>query len=145
MTDLQNLTFKVAKNELICKEGDLTRDLYLIVSGKLMVCSRNNRMVTPIAYLEDGAYFGEFSFFDGQLRSADVIAVEETTLIKIPLAELKKQFPRWLLLTSKSMTKKLRLMDDVIRKKGIKKKNVDKMKPLSIEEQRHYFDIIENS
>lgn len=145
MTDLQNLTIKVNKDELICKEGDLTRDLYMIISGKLMVCSRNNRMVTPIAYLEDGAYFGEFSFFDGQLRSADVIAVEETTLIKIPLAALKKQFPRWLLLTSKSMTKKLRLMDDVIRKKGIKKKNADKMKPLSIEEQRYYFDIIENS
>lgn len=145
MTQLNELTIKVAKDELICKEGDLTRDLYKIVSGKLMVCSRNNRMVTPLAYLEDGAYFGEFSFFDGQLRSADVIAVEETTLIKIPLAELKKQFPRWLLLTSKSMTKKLRLMDDVIRKKGIKKKNVDKMKPLSPEEQKHYFEIISNN
>lgn len=139
---MDNLTIKVAKDELICKEGDLTRDLYKIVKGELLICSRNNKMVTPLAYLTDGAYFGEFSFFDGQLRSADVIATEETTLIKIPLAELKKQFPRWLLITSKSMTKKLRLMDDVIRNKGIKKQNVDNVKPLSIDEQRKYFDII---
>lgn len=139
---MDNLIVNVAKDELICKEGDLTRDLYKIVSGELLICSRKNKMVTPIAYLTDGAYFGEFSFFDGQLRSADVIATEDTTLIKIPLAELKKQFPRWLLLTSKSMTKKLRLMDDAIRNKGIKKKNVDNIKPLSSEEQKRYFDII---
>lgn len=142
MTMENNLFLKVEKDELICKEGDLTRDVYKIVSGELMICSRNNRMVTPLAYLHDGEYFGEFSFFDGQLRSADVIANCETTLIKIPQAELKKQFPRWLLLTSKSMTKKLRLMDDVIRTKGIKKKNVDNVKPLSIDEQRYYYDII---
>lgn len=139
---MDNLIVNVAKDELICKEGDLTRDLYKIVSGELLICSRKNYMVTPIAYLTDGAYFGEFSFFDGQLRSANVIATEDTTLIKIPLAELKKQFPRWLLLTSKSMTKKLRLMDDAIRNKGIKKRNVDNIKPLSSEEQKRYFDII---
>lgn len=140
-----NLLVKVKKDELICKEGDLTRDLYKIVSGTLMICSRNNSMVTPIAYLREGQYFGEFSFFDGQKRSADVIATEDSTLIKVPLAELKSQFPRWLLLTAKNMTKKLRLMDDVIRTKGIKKTRLDIMKPLSIEEQRHYYQIIMNS
>jgi CRP/FNR family cyclic AMP-dependent transcriptional regulator len=99
-------------------------------------------MVTPLAFLESGQYFGEFSFFDGQKRSADVIAVEDTTLIKIPLAELKKQFPRWLLLTTKNMTNKLRLLDDVIRTKGIKKTRVDIIRPLTIDEQRHYYGII---
>lgn len=139
---MDNLTIKVKEGELICKEGDVSRDLYKIVSGQLMICSRNNKMVTPLAYLSDGEYFGEFSFFDGQLRSADVIATQDTTLIKIPLAELKKQFPKWLLITSKSMTKKLRLMDEAISTKGIKRKNVDNIKPLSIEEQHHYYQII---
>jgi CRP/FNR family transcriptional regulator, cyclic AMP receptor protein len=140
-----NLFVKVKKNDLICKEGDLTRDLYMIIEGKLLICNRNNRMVTPLAYLEKDSYFGEFSFFDGQKRSADVIALEDSTLMKIPLAELKKQFPRWLLIVAKNMTKKLRLMDDVIRKKGIKKNKQDHIKPLSIEEQRHYFEIITKS
>ena len=140
---MNNLMVNIKKNELICKEGDLTRDLYKIVSGKLMICSRNNSMVTPLAHLEAGEYFGEFSFFDGMKRSADVIAIEECTLVKIPLAELKKQFPRWLLKTAQSMTGKLRLMDNVIRTKGIKKKK-SSIPPLSIEEQRHYYNIITN-
>ncbi len=141
---MNDLVITVSKDELICKEGDLSRDLYKIVSGKLMICSRNNSMVTPLAYLEPGEYFGEFSFFDGMQRSADVIATEESTLIKIPLAELKKQFPRWLLLTTKSMTKKLRTMGEVISHKGIKRKKATTT-PLSIEEQRHYYNIIVNS
>jgi CRP/FNR family cyclic AMP-dependent transcriptional regulator len=141
----QDFTSKIAKDTLICREGDLSKDLYKIIEGKLMICSRSGHMVTPIAYLNAGEYFGEFSFFDNQSRSADVVAVEETTLVKIPQAELKKQFPRWLNLTAKSMTNKLRLMDSVIRDKGIKKHKVDTVKPLSIDEQRRYFEIIENS
>lgn len=137
-----DLTLSLKKNDVVCKEGDLTKDLYLIIEGKLMVCSRAGHMVTPLAYLEAGSYFGEFSFIDNFTRSADVIAVEETKLIKIPQAELKKNFPRWLIICSKSMTKKLRLLDEVIRDKGIKKVNVDSIKPLSIEEQREYFEIL---
>jgi CRP-like cAMP-binding protein len=141
---MNDLIVTLKKDELICKEGDDTRDLYKIISGKLMICSRNNSMVTALAYLEADEYFGEFSFFDGMKRSADVIAVEECTLVKIPLGELKKQFPRWLLLTAKSMTGKLRLMDNVIRTKGIKKKK-SSIQPLTIDQQRHYFNIIEKS
>jgi len=140
-----NFTIKVKKDELICCEGDLSKDLYKIMSGKLLICARNNHMVTPIAYLSEGQYFGEFSFFDNMARSADVIAVEDTELLKIPQAELKKQFPRWLILTAKNMTNKLRVMDEVISSHGIKKKNIVEMKALSIDEQRHYYDIISNS
>lgn len=141
---MDDLMVNTKKDELICKEGDQTGDLYKIISGKLMICSRNNSMVTALAYLEPGEYFGEFSFFDGMKRSADVIAVEESTLIKIPEDELYKQFPSWLHLTAKSITSKLRLMDDVIRTKGIKKKNTS-IKPLTIDEQRYYYNIIVNS
>lgn len=139
---IDNFTQTLPADTVICREGDLTKDLYIIVSGKLMVCSRNNTMVTPLAYLSDGDYFGEFSFFDNQARSADVIAVKETTLLKIPQAELKKQFPRWMILMSKCLTNKLRVFNGVVSSKGIKKKNVESIKPLSIEEQRHYYSII---
>ncbi|MCO4754636.1 MAG: cyclic nucleotide-binding domain-containing protein [Bacteriovoracaceae bacterium] len=138
----QDFTLKVEKDQVICREGDLTRDLYKIISGKLMICSRKDHMVTPLAYLSEGDYFGEFSFFDNQTRSADVISVEPTVLIKIPQAQLKKQFPFWLIHASKSLTAKLRLYNEVIKSKGIKKKNVESVKALSIEEQRHYYQII---
>ncbi|MEX0797813.1 MAG: cyclic nucleotide-binding domain-containing protein [Bacteriovoracaceae bacterium] len=141
MTD-QDFSIQVQKDQVICREGDLTKDLYKIISGKLLICSRKDRMVTPLAYLNPGDYFGEFSFFDNQTRSADVISLEETVLIKIPQAQLKKQFPDWLIHVSKSLTKKLRLYNDVIRSKGIKKRNVETIKPLSIDEQRRYYQII---
>jgi CRP-like cAMP-binding protein len=138
---MEDLLMKTKKDQVICIEGESTTDLYKLVSGKLMICSRNNSMVTALAYLEPGDYFGEFSFFDGLERSADVIAVEPSTLIKIPDSALKAQFPDWLLKTAKSMTKKLRLMDQVIRNKGIKKQKTS-VKPLSIEEQTYYYKLL---
>lgn len=145
MNEQLNLTVKIKKDQLLCKEGEPSCDLYKIISGKLMVCTRKNRMVTPLAFLEANEYFGELSFFDRMERSADVIAVEDTVLIKIPMEQLEQQFPRWLHLTAQSMTKKLRLLDDIIKKRGIKKQNVEHIKPLSIEEQRYFYEIIENS
>jgi CRP-like cAMP-binding protein len=138
---MEDLLMKAQKDQIICVEGEKTTDLYKLVSGKLMICSRNNSMVTALAYLEPGDYFGEFSFFDGLERSADVIAVEPSTLIKIPDSALRSQFPDWLLKTAKSMTKKLRLMDHVIRTKGIKKQK-SSIKPLSIEQQTYYYKLL---
>lgn len=135
-------TISVKKDVLICKEGDLTKDLYYLSSGKLMICSRSGHMLTPLAYIEPGEYFGEMSFFDNLTRSADVVAIQDSTLIKIPQAELKSQFPKWLLLTSKSMTQKLRLMNEVISSRGIRKKNTESITALSIDEQNYYYKII---
>ncbi|MBC76767.1 MAG: hypothetical protein CME64_12200 [Halobacteriovoraceae bacterium] len=132
----------VKKDEVICRAGDESRDLFKIISGKLMICTRNNHMVTPLAYLTADDYFGEFSFFDKQPRSADVISVEPTVLVKIPQEQLKKQFPPWLIQASLGLTRKLRLFNEVIRSRGIKKRNVESVKPLSIEEQRYYYKII---
>lgn len=142
MLNEQDYTVKAHKDEVICKEGDLSKDLYKIVSGTLMICTRKDSMVTPVAYLKAGDYFGEFSFFDNQARSADVIAIEPTVLIKIPQADLKKNFPLWLIHTSRSLTKKLRTYNEVIGSHGIRKKNVETVKPLSIDEQRHYYQIL---
>lgn len=139
---LKNESLKIPKDYVLCREGDTDTDLYLVMSGKLLICSRSGRMVTPIAHLSKDEYFGEMSFFDGRSRSADVIALEETTLIKVSSQDLKVQMPTWLLVLAKQMTNKLREIDSVIRDKGIKRKKAKSMKPLSIEEQRHYFQLL---
>lgn len=141
---ITNETIKIGKDRVLCLEGDQESDLYFVTSGKLLICSRSGHMVTPLAYIKKGDYFGEMSFFDSLPRSADVIALENTTLVKVPSSALKEQVPTWLLVMAKQMTNKLRTMDHVIRDRGIKRKNVDSMKPLSIEEQRHFFKIIQN-
>lgn len=131
----------VKKDEVICRDGDVSRDLYKVISGELLVCKRNNHMVTPLAYLKDGDYFGEMSFFDKFERSADVIATKKTSLVKIPSEELEKQFPNWLGTLSRSMTKKLRKINQILSNRGIKR--IDKeLTPLSIDEQRHIYSLL---
>jgi len=138
-------SIKLDKDHVISRKDEASNDLFYVTSGKLMICSRSGHMVTPIAYLGKGEYFGELSFFDNLPRSADVITVEPTTLVKIPKTELKKQFPTWLLIIAKQMTKKLRIMDQVISDRGIKKRNVESMKPLEIDQQRYYYELLTKS
>ena len=133
---------KITKDTILCREGDEDSDLYMVSKGKLLICTRSGHMVTPIAYVQAGEYFGEMSFFDNKNRSADVIAVEDCTLVRVPTSTLKDQVPKWLLVMAKRMTHKLRVMDHVIKDKGIKRKNTKTMDPLSIEEQRHYYQLL---
>ncbi len=136
------MEIKVSKNTVICREGDEDRSLYFITSGKFLICSRSQKMVTPLAYLQQGEFLGEMSFFDELPRSADVIAIEDSSYIKIPPIELDKEFPPWLLQVSKNLTKTLRLYDDVISKNGIKRTQGQAIKPLSHDEQQFYYKIL---
>jgi len=138
------MTLNKKKGEVICLAGEQEFDLYIIHSGKLLICVNKGSQITPLAYLNAGEYLGELSFFDKKERSAHVICVEDTSLIKIPDTELEKQFPRWLSTLAKEVTSKLRHSDEVIRKKGIRKQNVDTIKPLSIDEQRDVYQTIKD-
>jgi CRP/FNR family transcriptional regulator, cyclic AMP receptor protein len=137
------LTVNLKEGEMICAAGEHDSSLFIVHSGKLMVFVNKGSQITPVAYLEDGEYLGELSFFDQRPRSAHVVALEETSLIKIPEGELHKQLPPWLSTIAVSMAEKLRRADDLIQKKGIRKKNVDSIAPLSIEEQTHYYHILQ--
>ena len=138
------LTLKLKKDEMICAAGEHDSDLYIINKGKLLVFVNNGTKITPLAYLGPGEYIGELSFFDKEPRSAHVICVEDSTLIRIPVTEKEKQFPRWLETIAHSITNKLRKSSDLIRQKGIRKQNVESMKPLSIDEQRHFYQSLQN-
>ncbi|MBT4790084.1 MAG: cyclic nucleotide-binding domain-containing protein [Halobacteriovoraceae bacterium] len=141
MEDITEI-IKISKDTILCREGDDDSDLYMVSKGSLLICSRSGHMVTPLAYVKAGEYFGEMSFFDNKKRSADVISLEDTTLIRVPTSSLKDQVPTWLLVMAKRMTHKLRIMGQVIKDKGIKRHNVVGMKPLSIEQQRHYYELL---
>lgn len=138
------LTKQVKPGEIICVAGEKNADLFIIHSGKLLVFVTDGTKVTPLAYLGDGEYLGELSFFDREPRSAHVVSVSESTLIQIPVSEMDKQFPPWLVTIAHSITKKLRYSSDLIRQKGIRKQNVDSIKPLSIEEQRSYYQALQD-
>lgn len=131
------------KYSVVCRENDQEADLYLITSGTLLICSREGSRVTPLAYVNEGEYFGELSFFDKLPRSADVITLEKTEMIKFESAVLESQFPKWLTIIIKKMTKKIRIYNNVINTKGLRRKDVKTIAPLEIEEQREILKILE--
>lgn len=137
------LTINLEAGELVCCAGQNDYDLYIIHTGKLLIYVNDGTKVTPLAYLGAGEYLGELSFFDHMPRSAHVATLEPTTLIQIPVEELGKQFPEWLITIAQNITSKLRRTGDVIRQKGIRKTNVETIKPLTIDEQRHYYQLVE--
>lgn len=139
---IRNSVISLKANNVLCREGDLESDLYIVQEGELLICSRAGSRVTALAKLKEGDYFGEMSFFDGNPRSADVISITDTKLIKIHSSNLKDQLPTWLLISVNEMIGKLRVLDQVIRDKGIKRQNTNTLKPLSIEEQRTYLEIL---
>ncbi len=141
VTGLDKVTLD--KHEILCREGDEDTDLYLVLSGRLLACVVNGTQVSPLAYIGPGEFIGELSFFDGEPRSANIISVDKTELAKIPSDILKKELPIWLDIVGKSMAHRIRRTDEVIRKSGMKRQNVESTKPLTIEEQRLFYRAIQ--
>lgn len=143
MEDISNLT-SLKKDQILFLAGEKNSDLYLIKKGKVMVFVQNGSQITPVAYLGAGEYIGELSFFDDEARSASIICMEDTQFHKYSSEEMNSQFPSWLKIIGLQLTRKIREGDELIRSKGIRKKNLESIKPLSIEEQTHCFKLVEN-
>jgi CRP-like cAMP-binding protein len=82
-------------DEPIVQAGSLGDSLYLILSGKAQVRSREG--ARPLATLGPGEFFGEMSLIEPALRSATVSAVELTEVFRLPhfsLANLLQDDPR---------------------------------------------------
>jgi SulP family sulfate permease len=84
-----NLSFN--KDEIIFKEGDQTRDLYLLTKGKMSVTiylpesDTQKRLFT----YAPGTVIGELSFLDGAPRSASVWASERSETMCLPYEKFK--------------------------------------------------------
>jgi CRP/FNR family transcriptional regulator, cyclic AMP receptor protein len=67
------------KGEMLGKQGTRADEAYVVVSGAINVV-RNGRKV---ATLGPGEVVGEMSLLDGEARSADIVAAEDTTVLYI--------------------------------------------------------------
>jgi CRP/FNR family cyclic AMP-dependent transcriptional regulator len=131
------------KDEILflAEAGD--KDLFVIEQGEVMVFVQKGSQIIPVAYLGPGEYIGELTFFDGGKRSASIICTKDTDFIKISFEDLQNHCPAWMKTIGIQLTKKIREGDELIRSKGIRKKNVEGIKPLSIEEQTHCFKLVD--
>lgn len=73
------------EGEAVCRQGDVDRSLFIVLSGRLAVArSVANSRRKIVAFLDAGSVFGEVAFFIGQKRSADVVVMEEARVLSIP-------------------------------------------------------------
>ena len=144
MMDVEG-TVKISlkKDEFLFLAEETDCDLFIIQKGKLMVFVQKGSQIIPVAYLGAGEYIGELTFFDEGRRSASILCMENTDFIKIPVEEMHKHCPAWMKVIGQQLTKKIREGDELIRSKGIRKKNVEGIKPLSIEEQSYCFKLVD--
>lgn len=137
------INLKLKKDEILFLADEQENDLYIIQKGKVMVFVQKGSQIIPVAYLEKGEYIGELSFFDDEPRSAGIICMEDSEFLKIPTEEMNNHCPLWLKIIGQQLTAKIREGDELIRSKGIRKKNVEGIKPLSIGEQTHCFKLVD--
>lgn len=75
----------LARNSVLCREGDPSDEVYLIESGSVrIVMSPLSGNETIISVRRAGQFVGEIAAFDRRPRSATVIAEELTTVSIIP-------------------------------------------------------------
>jgi CRP/FNR family transcriptional regulator, cyclic AMP receptor protein len=139
---MQGYLLNFEKDRVICRAGDPSTDLYLLKKGRLLICLVNGTQVKALSRIEPGEFIGELSFFDARPRTANIITLEPSELIQIPRQEIAGFLPDWFLYVGKNLTKKIRKLDKVIQEKNLRKFGNEDHRPLTIEEQRHYYELL---
>ena len=86
---LQKKTF--ASGEMIVRQGDTGDSLYIIASGLVKVTKwERSGKSRELARLHTGDYFGEMSLLAGQPRSADIVALTDTTTLIVYKADMDR-------------------------------------------------------
>jgi CRP/FNR family transcriptional regulator, cyclic AMP receptor protein len=90
--------FKVAKDMNVFKEGSSGNRMFILVNGRVDVIKEDmeghRKVLTTIP---KGKAFGEMALFDGELRSATVMAADHATMLvltKENLLQLIDAYPR---------------------------------------------------
>ncbi len=98
--------------QIIIKEGDFGKDVYLIISGKVVVAEKltSSNKYKVLATLGPGEIFGEMAMIDGQPRSATLVAATPCKILVFSPENFEKVFkthPRWALKILSALSKRI--------------------------------------
>jgi CRP-like cAMP-binding protein len=77
-----------SRGEVIFQKGDPGDRMIAVVRGRVKICSHSvdgKELILNI--IERGGLFGEIALFDGEARTADAIALEDTDLLSLERAK----------------------------------------------------------
>lgn len=102
---------KLAKGEILFREGDPSDAMYVIKSGRIAITKAKGAGEIVLAEKVNGEMLGEMGFFDSKPRSAGAKATQDAEVISLPFASLHAQFktfPEWLKAMVKTINTHLR-------------------------------------
>jgi CRP-like cAMP-binding protein len=111
----------IPKNVTIFEEGDPGGVLYIVVNGRVAIERRGEkpRDVVRLATMEAYSSFGEMSLFNNYPRSASVITLDDTLVLKLndkQLIALLREYPDMALELINVMSKRLRDTNEQLRR-----------------------------
>jgi len=114
----QMITRSYKKGQLILMEESLGETFFILKNGGVKVTrmSDDGREVI-LAMLGEGDFFGEMSLLDGEGRSANVVAIEDTDALTIKRGEflgILEQYPKIAINLLEELTRRLRRSDQQI-------------------------------
>jgi CRP-like cAMP-binding protein len=75
---------RVPEGTDICREGEPAQSMFVIAQGSVQVYFTDEAGTrVPLAKLVEGDFFGEFALFEGGVRKASVVSLEETELLEL--------------------------------------------------------------
>jgi hypothetical protein len=75
---------------VVCRQGEAGAGLYMVMGGELRARLMTGDQETILATFEAGEFFGDMSLFDQGPRSADVVANQDSQLIKMSVTNFER-------------------------------------------------------
>jgi CRP/FNR family transcriptional regulator, cyclic AMP receptor protein len=78
------------KDEVVFDHGEEGQALYVVLSGKVLICRQGEPVTGRIAEIPAGAVFGELALLDGAPRVAQARAAEDCVLAALSRADFTR-------------------------------------------------------
>ena len=79
----KELTRKYGAEEVILREGDTSREMYIIQEGEVRVTKMIAGNETELGTMGKGEFFGEMSLLESETRTATIVAIKPTKCLVI--------------------------------------------------------------